>query len=86
MGVERGGGALAPRLQPDVTAHDTTRAQPRGMGDEDGDREPGRAEEDSARPDLTTRNLAGWIFRDGDCVAIERRGDEPDRRARVLAD
>ena len=27
---------------------------------------------------------AGWIFRDGDCIAIERKGKET--RARVLVD
>jgi hypothetical protein len=57
-----------------------------GMGDEHADSETESAEEDSARPELTARNLAGWLFRDGDCVAIARRGDEPDRRTRVLAD
>lgn len=43
----------------------------------------------SALPDLKPWNQAGWIFLDGDCVAIARRGDEledPDRKARVLAD
>ena len=78
--------APAPRLPPDVTAHDTTGAQPLSMGDEHGDGEQGAAEEDAALPDLKTWSQAGWIFRDGDCVAIERRGDEPDRCSRVLAD
>jgi len=56
------------------------------MGDERGDGEHESAEEDAALPDLKAWGQAGWIFRDGDCVAIERRGDEPDRRSRVLAD
>ena len=56
------------------------------MGEEHGDREQVPAEEDAALPERTPWNLAGWIFRDGDCVAIERRGNEPDRPARVLAD
>jgi len=56
------------------------------MGDEHAESGQRNDEEDAALPDLKTWNQAGWIFRDGDCVAIERRGDEPDRRARVLAD
>ncbi len=56
------------------------------MGDQRGDDEQGSAEEDPAPPGLTAWNLAGWIFRDGDCVAIARRSDEPDRHARILAD
>jgi hypothetical protein len=66
--------------------HDTTAAQPVPMGDEHAESGQGSDEEDGALPDLKTWNQAGWIFRDGDCVAIERRGDEPDRQARVLAD
>jgi hypothetical protein len=56
------------------------------MGEEHGDTAKESAEEDGAPPQRATWNLAGWIFRDGDCVAIERRGDEPDRRSHVLAD
>ena len=41
------------------------------------DAEQESAGEDAALPDLAAWNLAGWIFRDGDCVAIARRGDEP---------
>jgi hypothetical protein len=56
------------------------------MGEERGASEPESGEEDSALPDLKPWRQAGWIFRDGDCVAIARQGDEPDPRARVLAD
>jgi hypothetical protein len=56
------------------------------MGENQGDREPASGEEDSALPDLKPWSQAGWIFRAGDCVAIERQGDELDPRARVLAD
>jgi hypothetical protein len=56
------------------------------MGDDQADSEPASGEEDSALPDLKPWSQAGWIFRDGDCVAIERQGDELGPRARVLAD
>ncbi len=56
------------------------------MGEEHADSEPESAEDDAVPPKRATWNLAGWIFRDGDCVAIERRGDDPDRRSHVLAD
>jgi hypothetical protein len=35
-------------------------------------------------PELTAWREVGWIFRDGDCIAIERQGDEI--RFRVLVD
>jgi hypothetical protein len=35
-------------------------------------------------PELKPWREVGWIFRDGDCIAIERKDDET--RARVLAD
>jgi hypothetical protein len=35
-------------------------------------------------PELKPWREIGWIFRDGDCIAIERKGDET--RARVLVD
>ena len=37
-----------------------------------------------ALPELKPWREAGWIFRDGDCIAIERKGKET--RARVLVD
>jgi hypothetical protein len=36
-------------------------------------------------PDLNPWRQVGWIFRDGDCVAIERDGGD-ESRTRVLAD
>jgi hypothetical protein len=47
---------------------------------------PQRAIKASAEglPDLKPWREAGWIFRDGGCIAIERNGDET--RARVLVD
>ena len=37
-----------------------------------------------ALPDLNPWREVGWIFRDGDCMAIERQGQV--LRSRVLAD
>jgi hypothetical protein len=37
-----------------------------------------------ALPELTPWREVGWIFRDGSCVAIERRGDQT--RERVMVD
>ena len=37
-----------------------------------------------ALPELKPWREAGWIFRNGDCIVIERQGHET--RARVLAD
>jgi hypothetical protein len=62
------------------------------MGDNRGDTETAGAEaeaaaedeDESVRPDLNPLRAAGWIFRDGDCIAIGRQSE--DVRARVLAD
>jgi hypothetical protein len=35
-------------------------------------------------PELNSWREVGWIFRDGDCIAIERQGEET--RARVVVD
>jgi hypothetical protein len=48
-----------------------------------------RSERESARSGEPLRELnlwreVGWIFRDGDCIAIERQGNET--RARVVVD
>jgi hypothetical protein len=43
-----------------------------------------QAEAAEALPELNPWREVGWIFRDGDCIAIERQGDEI--RSRVLAD
>jgi hypothetical protein len=37
-----------------------------------------------ALPELKPWCEVGWIFRDGDCIAIERKGEET--RSRVLVD
>jgi hypothetical protein len=74
----------APELQPDVTAHDTTevhallmrRSEHKGQG-------AGTATAESL-PELKPWREVGWIFRDGDCIAIERKGEEV--RTRVLVD
>jgi hypothetical protein len=56
------------------------------MGEDQAHSEPESGEGDAALPDLKPWSQAGWIFRDGDCVAIERQSDELDGLARVLAD
>jgi hypothetical protein len=43
-------------------------------------------EEDATLPDLNPCTQVGWIFRDGDCIAIERHGAELQRKPRVLVD
>ena len=70
----------APRLQPDVTAPETTEAQPVSMGRSEDDRHAVT----EALPDLDPWREVGWIFRDDSCIAIERRGGEV--RHRVLED
>ena len=54
------------------------------MGAGTPDREAEGTDEETALPDLPSWREAGWIFRDGDCIAIERQSE--DVRARVLAD
>ncbi len=49
-----------------------------------GERQARAEEAQAAVPDLTPWREVGWIFRDGCCVAIERRGDET--RVRALVD
>ena len=68
---------MAPRLQPDVTAHDTAGEHLLAWGRSTARREQLPADEDAALPELNPWREAGWIFRDGGCVAIERRGNEP---------
>jgi hypothetical protein len=48
------------------------------------EREAGTEAARTTLPELTPWREVGWIFRDGSCVAIERRGDET--RSRVLVD
>ena len=38
---------------------------------------------DERVPDLQPWREVGWIFRDGDCIAIERRGADAGSRALV---
>ncbi len=33
-------------------------------------------------PELAPWRVVGWVFRDGECVAIERHGDKPVSKAR----
>jgi hypothetical protein len=56
------------------------------MGDLEADTEQAGDAEDATLPDLNPWTQVGWIFRDGDCVAIERHGAELVRKSRVLAD
>ena len=76
----------APQLQPDVTGAETAGAQALRMGDNRGVTEAAGAEDgdDPVRTDLNPLRAAGWIFRDGDCIAIERQCE--DVRTGVLAD
>ncbi len=43
----------------------------------------GARESRGAVPELTPWREVGWIFRDGGCVAVERRGDETRVRTPV---
>jgi hypothetical protein len=82
----------APQLQPDPTEHDTIGAHASRMGDKGQDHgpepepepEPDNDEGVSEPLDLNPLRAAGWLFRDGDCIAIERQSEELG--SRVLAD
>jgi hypothetical protein len=56
------------------------------MGDNRGDTEAAGVEDENEpdRVDLNPVRAAGWFFRDGACVAIERQSEMV--RTRVLAD
>jgi len=56
------------------------------MWENEADTEQASGAEDATLPDLNPWTQVGWIFRDGDCVAIERHGAEFGHKARVLAD
>ena len=73
-------------MQPDVTEHDTTEAQPLRVGENEAATGQAGDEGNATLPDLNPWTQVGWIFRGGDCVAIERHGAELDRKSRVLAD
>ena len=81
-------GPSAPGLQPDVTEHETAGAHACTMGEVGIDTESAAVESDGdggrALPELAPWRQVGWIFRDGDSIAIERQGEE--LRTRVLAD
>jgi hypothetical protein len=56
------------------------------MGEDVAGSKSGAADDDGVRalPELAPWRQVGWIFRDGDSIAIERQGDE--LRTRVLAE
>jgi hypothetical protein len=53
-------------------------------GGEEQKRERSAVRTAESLPELKPWREVGWIFRDGDCIAIERQGDET--RARVMVD
>ncbi len=53
----------------------------RGRGDQK--REGSAVKTAESLPELKPWREVGWIFRDGDCIAIERKGDETRTRASV---
>ena len=57
-----------------TTSYGATHAAPHGEGTATAD----------ALPELEVWREVGWIFRDGGCIAIERRGDQT--RQRTLGD
>jgi hypothetical protein len=73
-------------LQPTVTGHDTTgeHAAFMGLGVKEREQREADSTERQALPELKPWREVGWIFRDGGCVAIERRGEMT--RARELVD
>jgi hypothetical protein len=86
-GITTGISASAPKtpqLQPDATAAETSEAHPLSMGRRDDDGPMVTTVRAEAPPDLKPWREVGWIFRDGSCIAIERRGEEV--RHRVLGD
>ena len=74
----------APQLQPDVTAHDTPGVHALRMRRSEQQGQAAATVTAEALPELKPWREAGWIFRDGDCIAIERKGEET--RTRVLVD
>ena len=73
-------------MQPGVTEHDTTGAHCcfMALGVKEREQREASSAERQALPELKPWREVGWIFRDGGCVAIERRGDVT--RARELVD
>jgi hypothetical protein len=68
----------APQLQPDITEPETIGAHAFSMGRTARELEPDddEGQGESASPDLNPLRAAGWIFHNGDCIAIERQGEE----------
>jgi hypothetical protein len=74
----------APKLQPNVTGHDTPEVHPDSV-ERTGTTSQGEGTAHAETlPDLEAWREVGWIFRDGGCIAIERRGDQT--RQRTLGD
>jgi len=73
--------ARAPRLQPNVTEHETTGEQILLMRRTEGTKQAEATGYADRPPDLKPWHEVGWIFRDGGCIAIERLGDEVRARA-----
>jgi hypothetical protein len=71
------------RAPPDMTQPRFTLSTMRRGGGEQKREGPAVTTAESL-PELKPWCEVGWIFRDGDCIAIERKGDET--RARVLVD
>ena len=46
------------------------------MSDSQPDKEAVRTDEEPGRADLNPLRAAGWHFRDGDCIAIERQSED----------
>jgi hypothetical protein len=74
----------APQLQPDVTGPETLGEQHVPMGRNEESTQGVATGNAEALPELNPWREVGWIFRDGDCIAIERQGGEI--RSRVLVD
>ena len=70
----------APRLQPNVTAHDTPEVHPGSMKRAEATPHGQGTATEEALPELDAWREVGWIFRDGGCVAIERRGEQTRQR------
>ncbi len=61
-------------MQPVVTTHDTPGAHALRMRPREQETQSAATAEEL--PEFDPWRHIGWIFRDGDCIAIERQGDE----------
>lgn len=78
--------AAAPELQPDVTADETATAHAGTVGANMGYEEKvpeGEPATESVPVDHSAWREVGWIFRNDDCIVIERRGEQT--RSREMA-